>query len=981
MQFPTFLFFVVLSSFCCWSTPLQATEIETLRLRIHNDFVAKTDKSEALNFLDRQQEDGSWADINYNDRDASYWTPILHLRRIRAIATAYYTPGHALENDADAFAAVESGLSYWLNHNNIYSSNWWHQEVNTPQQLGAILIVAYNDLSAEILSAGASELLRLKNLSSDAKWSSQNTVYTSFSRVYRAILVNDPTELALQFNRIKAQASYKTGLGRTGVTNNNTKEGVRIDYSFYQHGPALYNGFYGAHYVTDMSFWMAMSEGLSFAFIDAEKEVIQDYVLEGHRWTNRFGTLDPNITNRKISHDNYDYVTLRYHEPIVYGLEYLRDIDLPREMEIEAFYQHMVNDAEPVIQGNRSFWKTDFMVQAGSGYQVSTKLWSYHNEGTEYLNGDGRQGQFLSLGGTFLLREGDEYLEIFPMWDWGRIPGTTTLHRNPANPPNGALGSQKFAGGISNGTEGAMTYDHSYDSVQAQKSWFYFADCYVMLGAGVSGSSSSLDVNTTVEQIFLDGDITVSQNGSVSVLPGGDQAPTGLEWVYHDQVGYLFPAGGNIHVAGKAQSGSWYEINDSLPATTLTEEIFSIWFDHGRQPSSDSYACVVVPSVGRAAFDHFRTSEPIEILSNTSQIQAVRHRVRQLTQISFFEAGTLNTIDGLSVTVSAPCLVMIDESQSPALITVADPTQERAQVALEVVTGADELRSLNYIFPTGDEAGKSTQTEGFIPEPEVEGLGGTVVGWSNQSENGAAAYLTDGITDDDDKRWASNDSWGNEWVEIDLGANVILEEIRVFFYSGRSYQYTVASKPEGGTYSQIVDRSLNAETRMTIDAFTPVFARYIKISVSGAGNYGGSWTSLYEVQSFGERPSAYENWRYTREWISTPEDQRDADDDPEGDGVRNFTEFALGGNPEVSDAGTGLAYAFTHEADGSVLFRITYHKETPLLFYDLYHGTVLGEWTKGSGPESYDEEREMFWQSWQTDPGDEMGFVRLKISE
>ncbi len=976
---PTIL--LVFWSFLSLGSLLHATEIETMRLRIHHDFVAKTDKSEAVAFLASQEPDGSWNDINYTDRDASYWTPVLHLRRIRSIATAYYTSGHALENDTDALAAVELGLNYWLGNNDIYSSNWWHQEVNTPQQLGAILVIAYDDLLPATLTAGAAELLQLKNLSSDSKWSSQNTIYTSFSRVYRPLIVNDPGEWANQFNRIKAQAAYKTGLGRTGVTNNNSKEGVRIDYSFYQHGPALYNGFYGAHYVTDMSFWMAMSEGLSVEFTDAQKEVIQDYVLEGHRWTNRYGTLDPNITNRKISHNNYDYVTLRYHDPIVYGLEYLRDMSLPRGSEIEAFYQHMVNDSAPVIQGNRSFWKTDYMVQAGAGYQVSTKLWSYHNEGTEYLNGDGRQGQFLSLGGTFLMREGDEYLEIFPMWDWGRIPGTTTLHRNPANPPNGALGSQKFAGGISNGTEGAMTYDHSYDSVQAQKSWFYFTDCYVMLGAGISGSSTSLDVNTTVEQIFLDGDITVSQNGSESTLPGGDQTPANLEWVYHDEVGYLFPAGGNVHVAGKSQSGSWYEINDSLPNTTLSADIFSIWFDHGRQPGNDSYACVVIPSVGRQAFDTFRSSDPIEILSNTPQIQAVRHGTRQLIQISFFEAGTLTTSEGMTVTVSAPCLVMLDESQNPALITVADPTQELSQVALEVDTATEDLRSLNYIFPTGDEAGKSTQTQGFIPEPEVEGLGGTVVGWSNQSANGSAAYLTDGITDDDDKRWASNTSWGNEWVEIDFGRNVMLEEIRVHLYSGRSYRYTVEAKAEGGSYSQIVDRSLNTETAVAIDTFAPVFARYIKASITGAGNYGGTWTSLYEIQSFGESPTSYENCRYTRDWGATPVDQQDPEDDPEEDGVTNFTEFALGGDPEVTDAGTGISFASTPEGTGSILLRIDYNKEVPQLQYELYYGTILGDWTKGTGAENYDEDSGMFWQSWQTDPLDQSGFVRLKISE
>ncbi|MDQ8207318.1 polysaccharide lyase family 8 super-sandwich domain-containing protein [Coraliomargarita sp. SDUM461003] len=689
---------------------LLASEIDTLRLRIHADFVAKTDRSEAANFLADQQVDGSWADINYSDRDRSRWTPILHLRRIRAIASAYYSSNHALYQDAVALAGIEAGLGYWLTTPGIYSDNWWHQEVNTAQQLGAILMMCYDDLTAQTLTDGAAELAALKALRSDNYWSSQNTIYTSFSRIYLEILNHDQTALETQLNRIKVQAAYKTGLGRTSVTNNNSKEGVRVDYSFYQHGAALYNGFYGAHYVTDMGFWIAMLEGLSFEFSDEQIEVIQDYVLEGHQWTNRYGVLDPNITNRKISHDNYDYVTLRYHDPIVYGLEYLRALatPLPRAAELEAFYQHIVNDGPSQIAGNREFWKTDFMVQAGDGYQVSTKLWSYHNEGTEYINGDGRQGQFLSVGGTFLMQDAEEHLEIFPIWDWGRVPGTTTLHRDPAGAPSGNLGTQKFAGGISNGTEGAMAYDHAYDSVTAKKSWFYFDDVYVMLGAGINGGNGSLNVNTTVNQIFLEGDVSIGIAAGESLLGSGEFAPTDLEWVHHDNTGYLLPAGGDVQVAAKSQSGSWYEINDSLPSTTLTDDVFSLWFDHGLAPVDDSYACVVVPAVDKPEFDSWRGANPIEILANTAQLQAVRHAERELMQFAFHVAGSFTTPNGYFLEVNHPCLVMLDETEEPALITVSDPTQELGSLLVSLEAPDGTPRSLYYVLPAGDEAGRST---------------------------------------------------------------------------------------------------------------------------------------------------------------------------------------------------------------------------------------------------------------------------------
>jgi chondroitin AC lyase len=564
------------------------------------------------------------------------------------------------------------------------------------------------------------------------------------------ILNDDLDALTTQMDRIKAQATYKTGLGRS-ISKDDSKEGIRIDYSFYQHGAALYNGFYGAHYVTDMAFWIAMSEGLSFEFSEAQQVVLQDYVLDGHQWTNRYGVLDPNITNRKISQANYDYVTLRYHDPIVYGLEYLCSLStpLPRATEMEAFYQHMVNGADSQIEGNHEFWKTDYMVQAGDGYQVSTKLWSYHNEGTEYMNGDGRQGRNLSLGGTFLLQDGGEYLELFPMWNWGHVPGTTTLNRDPASSPTGELGTQMFAGGISNGSEGGMVYDHDYDSVTAKKSWFYFDDAYVMLGAGINGGDGTYDVNTTVNQIFQDGDVTIQAGGVESTLTDGEVTPENLEWVYHDNAGYLFPSGGAVTIAAEEQSGSWYEINDSLSSTVLTEDVFSLWFDHGLSPVDDSYACVVVPAVSRAEFDSFREISPITILSNTSDLQAVRHSTLQLTQLAFHTAGDFVTPQGYEIEVSEPCLVMIDESTVPATVTVSDPTQVLSSLLVQLEEPDWDARSLYYVLPVDDEAGSSTQTFRIYDISSADAIDLSALSLTSyhtsQDNSGGATFSDDGL--------------------------------------------------------------------------------------------------------------------------------------------------------------------------------------------------------------------------------------------
>ncbi len=969
--------FLLITFFLICQNHLHASDLNTLESRIKADLIAKTDISEASIFASSQLATGAWTNVDYGDRDRSRWLPIIHLRQLRAIAAAYRTTGHPLYNKQSTVTKIEIGLQYWYNRNSA-SNNWWHQEINAPQQLGAILLIMRGNISANLVDQGQDDLRAAKNSSSDTYWSAQNTIYTSFSRIYLAILEDDSVELVEQLNRVKAEAAIKTGLGRT-TTNQSSKEGIRADYSFYQHGPALYNGFYGAHFVYDMGFWIAMTDGLSFQFNTTQKNTIIDYVLEGHGWMNRFGTFDPNVTNRKISHDNYDYVTLRYHDPVLDGLKYLRNLNFARSAEVEAFYQHMAFDGPSIAHGNRSFWKTDFMVQAGSGYQVSTKLWSYHNEGTEFINGDGIQGQFLSVGGTFLMLEGDEYKDIFPIWDWGRVPGTTTLHRDPANPPSGQLGTQKFAGGVSNQAEGAMAYSHNYDSVTGNKSWFYFDDCYVMLGSGISASTNELEVNTTVNQIFLSGPVRRKTANQETNLPMGETTNENTEWVFHDDVGYIFPQGGSVTTAAKTQSGSWFEINDSLPSTPRSADVFSLWFNHGTAPIDQSYACIVVPGKNQNEFVNFEAANPIQILENTEDRQAVHHTGRNLTQISFFSPGSISLPSGTSVSVSQSCLLMFDESTSPPQITVADPTQELAGVFVTIDEPTVDAVTVSYAFPSKDNAGRSTDTPSVIIDNGPI-LGGIVSDFSQQTSTGLASYIIDGSTTDDNTRWATNSGYP-QYVEIDLGMNQLIRGFEVFTYANRAYQYKIETKQANGIYNLAIDRRDNFEDGPILDLLPiNVTARFVKITITGASNYTGSWISLNELRIFEAeaQPDDYSEWLITVDWGATPSSLREPTADPDADGRNNKLEWALGSDPTNDTGQDGLHFETTLSSNDSVIYKVSYQKAVAGLIYTIVHSSDLENWSdQYVSAEGFDSSTGLHHRTWShLQP---KGFVRLKV--
>ncbi len=92
----------------------------------------------------------------------------------------------------------------------------------------------------------------------------------------------------------------------------------------------------------------------------------------------------------------------------------------------------------------------------------------------------------------------------------------------------------------------------------------------------------------------------------------------------------------------------------------------------------------------------------------------------------------------------------------------------------------------------------------------------------------------------------------------------------------------------------MVDQSAHNDTSIPIDVFEPVFARTIKITVPGAGSYGGPWVSIFELQTFGDAPTPCEIGRHTREWGAMPDDSLGPDEDPDEDGVRNFFREGLG---------------------------------------------------------------------------------------
>src|SRR5699024_1904322 len=189
-----------------------------------------------------------------------------------------------------------------------------------------------------------------------------------------------------------------------------------------------------------------------------------------------------------------------------------------------------------------------------------------HNMEVPY-NGEGLKNHHMGDGYNFITRTGEEYIHIFPVWDWQKIPGTTVVQK-PSLPDPGEVqqaGLTGFAGGITDGMYGAAAFDFKspIDPLEAHKSWFFFDEEFVSLGAGID-SDSEYPVATTLNQSLLASDV-ISGNTSGKITHNrGKHELEKVTWVHHDKTAYLFPDPTDVRLENLQRSGSWYDINKQI---------------------------------------------------------------------------------------------------------------------------------------------------------------------------------------------------------------------------------------------------------------------------------------------------------------------------------------------------------------------------------------------------------------------------------
>lgn len=466
---------------------------------------------------------------------------------------------------------------------------------------------------------------------------------------------------------------------------------------------------------------MSYARALSLPVQKEALDFLTRYLLDGSQWMARGEFLDYAADGRGVA--SPDAAKSGKKGYLAIGARYLLRAGAPREEELQKVIDRELGKSA-ALSGNRVFPFSDFITHSRAGFYASVRMSSTRTLNTEICNGANRLGHHLGTGSMYLVRRGDEYKDIFAVWDWNKVPGTTVAladlqdhgidalsdsgwfpQPNPETEGFGRgrlrvsrMGRTAFAGGVSNGQYGVAAFEQKVLALSAKKSWFFFDVGYVCLGAGIENREPS-PVLTTVNQCHLVGDVRViDTDGRERTLHTGTYALPGVQAICHDGVSYLFPGQQEVVCSNQFQSGDWHRINVNQPDTPVEKKVFCLWLDHGTMPKEATYCYHVLPGLDLGPA--MQLSHQVEVLSNTARIQAVRDTAAGMTGIVFFTDGMLDLGKSRFIRVSAPCIVLFSDKENR--LYVADPTwaTERIQIDLNGQILSTELsRGQTAVLP------------------------------------------------------------------------------------------------------------------------------------------------------------------------------------------------------------------------------------------------------------------------------------------
>ena len=725
-------------------------------------YVSKTLSSIKYNgqkSMDTMNSDGSWPDIiDYDTQKSAGSTLTSHFKRINNMAQAYKTPGQSLHRNSQLLSAINKALLYIKHMDSVNDCVYpytdcpwggWIMSIGVPRELSYTLLLVGDDISQSAYDITKDTLdSHMRPLSTGSR--SNYNFDTAFISMQIALATQDKDLMkkvqTTMNNVIIPNALFGEGI-YVGV------EGLKPDYSYLDHGPALYTGAYGADYGKVLSEFAYLTAGSIYAINENSMKYLANYYAESTLWAINDEYFDPAVKGRSAT--RYLDLTSKAKAALILmaNTPSTKNSQIVQATKkyIDAYKGSYVLSAaglvsEVVARSEQAMWPSgnkyypfaDFAVHRRPGFYLSIKQHSDRTLTGEKVSNENLKGALVVDGKMLVTLKGDEYAgDVLQTLDWSRLPGITVQQKPDVellpslksgnewglSSGFGWPGLKSFVGGTSNGQNGVAVMDMNprfTPELTAKKAWFFFEDYVVFITKNIKDNSGYV-VETIVDQrpissdMYVDGNIQPNNMGWSSILSN----PT---WITDSGVGYYFPTSSTVKVKRETQSGKRKDINVPYGGEeTVYTNMSTIWFDHGKNPNNAQAVYVVVPNKNHNSMSAWVSNNDLDIIKNDDEITALQDEDYGLLGAVFWQASTLNSIPGLpftSISTDTPSVILVQKENSNIKVSVADPDHKSGTMRFTFNTqltkvSADE----GVVISTGN--GKT-----YVDVPRNEPYGG-----------------------------------------------------------------------------------------------------------------------------------------------------------------------------------------------------------------------------------------------------------------
>ncbi len=621
-----------------------------------SDFEVKND---VKILLEKLADNGSWSDIDYTESSHARWMPALHWKRILRLSFFLANKQSKFYGDTVLLKKTLTAMEFWTIAKPVCPNYWWNA-AGVPLYMGPACLL----LEDKIPPTLKQKIVAALNLSVKPDYydyhgvaTGQNLLWLANAHMYASLLTNDNKGLDRVFTSVAAEIK---------ITD---KEGIQPDYSFHQHGAQLYSFGYGKAFIMRAASYVYIAKGTAWEFQKEKIDILSHFLLDGQQWMSRNHFFDYNAHGREVTREKFAIY------PLILACKMLSKIDTEQQTAYTDFESQLTcgRRTEPII-GNRNFYRSDIMVHQRPNYYFSIRGTSNRIIGGESGNGENQKGYYLGKGNTFLVRRGDEYSDIFPVWNWRKLPGTIIEQSNEPLPlfdwGKGNTGKTSFVYGVSDGMYGCFGYDYDFENIKAKRAWFMFDKEIVCMVAGLTTNDDN-DFFQTINQCLLQGEVRVDK----AVLKSETQQTKSAAWVWHDSIAYYTKnLKSNLQIQSNLQTGSWKSIDTNGRRDTIQKKVFTLGLKIGNQEKNKSFFYAMLPGVGTNDLKKYCFEKNIKILRNDSTVQAVYNAELNQVQAVFYYAAQIQLPwKRLKLEVFKPSLIIIKKVQNKLEIQLSQP--------------------------------------------------------------------------------------------------------------------------------------------------------------------------------------------------------------------------------------------------------------------------------------------------------------------